>query len=269
MSLIADAADTTLKVMYVGLPQVGPAVAFAQAYAKNLKVPTEFVSMKDCASALKAIDESDNVVYLISSTNTVTSTRRGVECVPKFKPEDMVYYTDNYFNYCRKPDNKKNFLRDRITMGHASVIPMMGIANDLNIQNGTSIVSVPFQSTPQVLTGIINGDVDWGMAIVSVSESMIASKQIECPYTTDPRAANFIGRQLRGTSPDFTLSYIMAIKTKDPAIRAEATRAAQSKEFGEFLTAGKFVNVKTSNFEQKDIDKFNQRNAEVITNFLP
>ena len=53
-------AGDTVKVMYVGIPQVGPAISFIQSYAKNLPIDSKFVSMKDCELAMKEVENSDD-----------------------------------------------------------------------------------------------------------------------------------------------------------------------------------------------------------------
>ena len=58
-------ADEKLKVLYVGAPQSGPPVVLTQSLAANLTVPWEFVSMKDCDSALRVIEQEKNVLFVM------------------------------------------------------------------------------------------------------------------------------------------------------------------------------------------------------------
>ena len=262
---IANAAD--LQVLFVGLPQAGPPITLLQSYAKNIKIPNTLPSVKDCASSLRTIEQSDDVVYMIANTTTITSIRHGVDCLPKFRAEDVVFMADNYMNYCRKPGNTKDIYRSRLTIGAASVAPIDGMANDLNKQNGMTLVPVSMQSSVNVANSVINGDIDWGLIVTSISDPMVANKQLECPYTTDPHSANFIAKHFQLLSPDLTISWIMVVKTKNPVIRAELIRAAQTKEFNDFLEFGKFTNIKTNNITDKDIERFHKRVQDVVTNF--
>ena len=159
-SMVASAGDT-VKVMYVGIPQVGPAITFINSYSKNLPVDYKFVSMKDCELAVREVENSDDVIFLISSTNTITATKHNIDCVPKFKPEDLVFISYSYFDYCYKAGSKKDIFKERINIGSASIVPMDGMAKDMNENNGTHFVSVPYSSSVATSASIINGDIDW------------------------------------------------------------------------------------------------------------
>jgi hypothetical protein len=265
LSNSVQAAD--LQVLFVGLPQSGPPITLLQSYAKNIKIPYTLTGVKDCASSLQAIEKNNDVAYMIANTTTITSIRHGVECMPKFKADDVVFVADNYFNYCRKPGNNKDFYRSRIVIGAASVVPIDGIASDLNKQNGTNLVAVSMPSSVNVATSIINGDLDWGLVVTSVSDPLIQSKQLECPYTTNPKSSNYIAKHFQVLSPDLTISWVMVAKTKDSNIKTELMRAAQTAEFNNFLEFGKFTNIKTKEITDRDIDKFYKRIQETVTNF--
>ena len=139
-STITLAAED-LKVMYIGTPQVGPPIILTQAYAQNLTIPNTFISMKDCASALRAVEQNENVAFFISDMTTMSHQHRGEDCVPKFKPEDIVGTMATSWHLCRKP-NGKNLSTGRIAIGVASVLPGPGIIRDFNKQNGLNTVNV-------------------------------------------------------------------------------------------------------------------------------
>lgn len=69
-------ADDKLKVLHVGAPQVGPAIILTQALAENLTVPYEFVSMKDCAGALRVIEQEKNVLFVTQEITNITGIRQ-------------------------------------------------------------------------------------------------------------------------------------------------------------------------------------------------
>lgn len=261
-------AGDTVKVMYVGIPQVGPAISFIQSYAKNLPIDSKFVSMKDCELAMKEVENSDDVIYLISSTNTITSIKHNIECVPKFKPEDLIFTSYSYFDYCQKAGSKKDIFKERINIGAASIVPMDGMAKDLNANNGTRFVSVPYSSSVAVTGAIINDDIDWGFLMHSIAQPLVDAGKLECPYTSDPRSPKYVAKSFRVAQPNFEMDYMMAVKTSNPKIRAAAIQAAQSKGFGDWLKAGGFDLYKTSEFSQKDIDRWNKMNAETINNYM-
>jgi hypothetical protein len=270
LSLLAVSAwaDEKIKVMYLGLPQVGPSVIHAQAFGKHFSEPTTFVSMKDCQAGLDYINKNTDIIYLLASTNAATSKKHNIDCQPKITPADIVYTSNQYFNLCRRPDNKKNILRDRFTIGAASVVPMMGIANDYNLQNGMSMIAVPLQSSTQVVTSVMNGDVDWGFIVQAIADPHVAAGKLECPYSTNPKADNYVGRKFQLAIPDYKLKWLMVAKTSDPTVKAAAAKAVLSKEHQEWLDQNRFDNIKTSGFEQTDLDKWNSDLDNVIKNYL-
>ena len=60
----------------------------------------------------------------------------------------------------------------------------------------------------------------------------------------------------------------MAVKTSDPAVKAEVVKTAQSKEYNEFLAKLGYINVKTANLEQSDTDRWNKYIDENLKNFF-
>ncbi len=256
-------AGTDLKVMYIGTPQVGPPIILTQAYAQNLKVPTTFISMKDCASALRAVEQNDDVVFILSDVTTMTHQHKGEDCVPKFKPEDVVGTMSTSWHLCHKPGGK-SLGAGRVSFGVASVLPGAGIIRDFNTQNGLNIVNVSLASSSQTIAAILNGDIDWGLVQTGIAEPMIADGKLDCPLTFIPEGTElvkkdkYIGNHYDMKVPDLHCTFILVVKTKNPKIREAAIQAAQSKEFAAFLAKGKWININTSGkFEQKDVDSYN------------
>lgn len=252
----ATAAD--LEVLFVGLPQAGPSVALTQAYAQGLKTPHKFTPVKDCKSSLDVVANSDNVVYLIGNTSTLGALRSGQECVPKLIPDDIIFTANNYFHFCHLPDSKKDLFKDRQTIAAASVVPVSGFAKSLNKENNTKLVPLSMLSSNEVALSVINKDIDWGIIITSVATPLITSGQLSCPYSTNPKEPNYIAKNLRMDYSNLSQLWILSAKTKDPALKQAAKSAVRSAEFNKFLEAGKFSDVKTENFTNKDIENFNK-----------
>jgi len=261
-STITLAAED-LKVMYIGTPQVGPPIILTQAYAQNLTIPNTFISMKDCASALRAVEQNENVAFFISDMTTMAHKHAGEDCVPKFKPEDIVGTMATSWHLCRKP-NGKNLNTGRIAIGVSSVLPGPGIIRDFNKQNGLNTVNVSLPSSSQTVGAILNGDIDWGLLQTGIAEPMIADGKLDCPLTFIPSGTTgvskdkYIANHYDMKVPDLHCTFLLVVKSKDPKVREAALQAAQNKNFAAFLDKGKWINVNTSGkFTQKDVDNFN------------
>ena len=261
-------ADT--KVLYVGTPQVGPPIILTQAFAQNLKTPNTFINMKDCAGALRAVEQNDDVVFVMSDMTTMTHMHKGEDCVPKFKPEDVVASVSSSWHLCHKPGGKA-LGAGRVSIGFASVLPGPGIVRDFNKQNGLNTVNVSLASSSQVMGAVLNGDIDWGLLATNIAEPMLAEGKVECPLTFVPGGTGivsgdkYIGNHYDMKVPDLRVTYIIVTKSKNPKVREDALQAVQSKNFSEFLTKGKWINVNVSGkYTQKDLDQFNTYTKQML-----
>ena len=254
-------ADDNLKVLYVGAPQAGPPIILTQALAQNLNVPNTFVSIKDCAGTLKVIDQNPNVLFFISDLSTLTYKREGIDCMPKFKAEDIIGTVVSSWHICKKIGGR-DMGQQRFTFGMPSVLPVNGVAKDFNKRNGVNLVPVALVSSSQVVSALLSGDIDWGMINPGVAEPLIQEGKLECPLTFIPQGTavvnknSHIANHYDMTVPNLRCTYLLVVKSKDPKVREAALKAAQSKGFSEFLDKTRYINVKTGNFTQADVDAF-------------
>ena len=254
-------ADDNLKVLYVGAPQAGPPIILTQAFQQNLSVPNTFVSMKDCAGALKVIDQNPNVAFFISDISTLTFKRENIDCMPKFKPEDVIGTMVSSWHICKKVGGR-DMGQQRFIFGMPSVLPVTGVGKDFNKRNGVNLVPVALVSSSQVVSALLSGDIDWGMVNPGVAEPLIQEGKLECPLTFIPQGTalvnknSYIANHYDMTVPDLRCTYLLVVKSKDPKVREAALKAAQSKGFTEFLDKTRSLNVTTGKFNQVDIDAF-------------
>ena len=258
-------ADEKLKVLYVGAPQSGPPVVLTQSLAANFTVPWEFVSMKDCESALRVIEQEKNVLFVMSDAGTMTGIRQKEECHPKqLKAKDIVAYTASSWHLCKKKGTSLKIGKERFAIGIASILPVSGFVNDLNKQNGFNAIGVGFPSSSQVATALMNEDIDWGMVNPGFSEPMIDQGKLECPITFIPQGTEKVGKDkyiaeyFKMTVPFLYSAYFITVKSDDPKIREDVNRAASSEKFNEFLAKSRYVNTKTGlgKFDNTDMDGF-------------
>ena len=258
-------ADDKLKVLYVGAPQSGPPIILTQSLAANLTVPWEFVSMKDCESALRVIDQEKNVLFLMSDITTMTGVRQKEECHPRqLKAKDIVGYTASSWHLCKKAGSPLKIGQQRLALGVASILPVQGMVDDFNKQNKTKLIGVGLPSSAQVLTSLLNEDIDFGMINPGLSEPAIDEGKIECPYTFIPQGTEklskdkFVGNHYRMTVPFLYSAYFITVKTTDAKIRDDVNKAVTSAKFNEFLTKSRYVGTKmgAGKFDDGDMDGF-------------
>jgi hypothetical protein len=261
LSTSAMAAEDDIKVLFVGTPQSGPPVILTQSFAQNLNVPNTFVSIKDCAGVMKFIDQNPNVAFFVNDMVTLTLKRQGLDCMPKFKTEDVIASVSSSWHVCKKPGGR-DIGQTRFTFGISTVLPVAGVARDFNKRNSVGAVPVGVPSSAQAVAGILSGDIDWGMINPGVAEPLIQEGKLECPLTFIPQGTQiisskaYIANHYDMTIPDLHTTYLLVIKSKDPKVKETAIKAVQSKGFSEFLDKSRYFNVKLGNYTQSDFDNF-------------
>lgn len=258
-------ADEKLKVLYVGAPQSGPPIILTQSLAANLTVPWEFVSMKDCEGALRVIEQEKNVLFLMSDVTTMTGVRQKEECHPKqLKAKDIVGYTASSWHLCKKAGSNAKIGGDKFSLGVASILPVTGMVDDFNKLNGAKATGIALPSSAQVLTALLNGDIQWGMVNPGISEPAIDEGKLECPMTFIPQGTaklpkeKFIGNYYKMTVPFLYSAYFIVIKSPDTRIRVDVDKAVSGAKFNEFLTKSRYVGTKVGlgNFDSTDMDGY-------------
>lgn len=258
-------ANDKLKVLYVGSPQSGPPIILTQALASNLTVPYEFISMKDCAGALRVIEKEKNVLFLMSDVTTMTGIRLNEECHPRqLRPRDIVGYTASSWHLCKKAGSNYQIGPEKFSLGVASILPVTGMINDFNKFNGTKAIGVALPSSAQVVAGLLNGDIQWGMVNPGLAEPAIDDGKLECPMTFIPQGTiklskeKFIGNHYKMTVPFLYSAYFISIKSTDIKIRIAVDKAVTSDEFNKFLVKSQYVNTKVGlgKFDNLDVDSY-------------
>jgi len=267
-------ADDKLKVLHVGAPQVGPAIILTQALADNLTVPYEFISMKDCAGALRVIEQEKNVLFVTQEITNMTGIRKNEDCIPQqLRPRDIVGYTVSSWDLCKKAGSNAKIGPNKFSIGIVSVLPVTGIVDDFNKLNGTKAIGVALPSSIQIITALANGDLQWGMVSPGLSRPAMKEGTLECPLTFIPQGSDkiskekFIGNHYKMTVPFLRSAYFMTIKSTDTKIRIDVDKAVTSTKFNEFLTKSGYVSTKAGlgNFSDADIDDYFGYINELLT----
>lgn len=265
----------TLKVLFVGQPQAGPPIIFTQALAKNLTGPWEFVSMKDCAGALRVINQNDNVLFVVADSATAIGLRQGESCVPpELKPRNIVGYSESTFHLCRKTDSKVEIGPQRFTLGIIGVLPVQGLVADFNKRNGTNAVGVAINNSSAAVSSLLAGNVDWATINPGIAEPLMSDGKIDCPYTFVSSGTkkvpkdHWIGKHYNMTMPNLTTNFFVAVKSKNSNVYKDVEQALKSENFQKFLDQQVWVNTKIgyNKFTDADMDRyFNYINSLLST----
>ena len=250
-SSFAQAAD--VKVINIGAA-TSPTALFANAYSKNLSISNTFVPAKSCKDAM-AIAEKEDSVMIVPNDIYLQSQRLGQECSPKLEPNNILLMSDAYFEICRKSGNKTTFRDKDVTVGRASVHPIKEWTADFNKRNNTSVKGIAFSGSRNVLTGVLNGDVSWGVIAREIAEPAVKEGKIECPYNTEAASSRSLHRFFGMINEEYVLKYLLITNTKNPAVLEDLRRAAKDTRFLEYLTESKHSNIVTE-VSKKHIDLY-------------
>lgn len=250
-SPLAKAND--FKLIWVGSPQSGPPMVVLNAFKDNIEVPVQVVSHKDCREQVRYIERQQDVVYMIVNMTMIQHSLQGQDCVPNFKPQDVLGSFVSAWHLCRKPGTADMTPGQRWTFGAPNGMPGRGIVRRLNQYNNLDGVFVPVLSSSQVATMIMNGDLDWGMVNPGMSEPLMQQKKLDCPYTFLPQgtamvpADRLLSRNFRlETTVDQVATWLVVIKTQDPAKRQAIEQALYGEQFRVWLNQYHFSDLRLS-----------------------
>jgi hypothetical protein len=232
-----------IKIINIGAA-TSPTALFANAYSKNLSIPNTFVPAKSCKDAM-AIAEKEDSVMIVPNDIYLQSLRLGQECSPKLEPSKILLMSDAYFEVCKKSGSNVT-LRDKgVTVGRASVHPIREWAADFNKRNSTSVKGIAFSGSRTVLTGVLNGDVNWGVIAREIAEPAVKEGKIECPYNTEASSIKSLHRSFDMINEEYVLKYLLITNIKNPVILEDLRRAAKNPKFLEYLSESKHSNIVT------------------------
>ena len=251
-------ADEKLKLLFIGQPQSGPPMSLLNAYAQELDVPHEVVLVKDCAAALRVIDQNSNVVWVTESAVYTNAMRIKENCVPNnLTAEQLIAQTISSWHLCHLPDQKKKFGQGSFTMGILATLPVKEIAKDFNEKNGMEMKGVGLLSSGKVSAALLAGDVEFGMVNPAVSEPLMAEGKLTCEMTFLPQgqgtigADKYVGNFYKMKIPLYAYWWIGA-KTDNKNTNNAVYRALRGSNFEKYLNKGGWTSNKLN---QKFTDK--------------
>jgi hypothetical protein len=248
------AQSSEVKVISVG-PAVGPIATYAQAFAKNIKGANSYVAVKDCAAAVKLVESTPNSVYLLPHDLITTARKMRDRCFENIDHKNVVVFSEQYYDFCKLPDNKTTLTTPGVKLGRASVHPVKEWGDDFNRRNNASIVSIGLSSSVSVRQALMAKDIDWGVIVSSISVPAMKTGQIVCPFSTNVDSPRSLSKSYFMKINNFPLSNIMVANTKDPAVMKDLRQAARSPGFQEYLKSNE-TSYQSTDVTKKDMQRF-------------
>lgn len=212
--------------------KTSPAAVFATSYRSAIP-GTSYYQAADCEDAGRKYNNTKNAVFVYNSSMEFAGRNKGLDCnLEPLKNKTIVFVGQHYFKLCRRADTNFDFSSNRTTMGIASMLATQAHEDTWKAQ-GKNVKIIPYSGSKTVAKALLAGDIDIGFM-----GQGIAAKQgdkIECLYSTDPAADNYLAKTVPVAVPDFHISYVVYTNSKDPAVIKRLQKVQNVPQFKRYL----------------------------------
>lgn len=241
--------------------KASPATVVGQAYRSA--VNGDWYQAKDCEDAIATFKNNKNAVLVYNSSIDFAARNKKINCsLADVKPQQVLFIGYTYVNICRKPGSAADFGQNKTTLGMASMYSVSKHENNF-VSAGANTKLVPYGGSAEIVTAVRAGDVDLGWIGTGIAKKQ--GPNLDCIYSTDPTAGNFIGKKLNLPIPNFQITYVVYTNSTDPEVIKNLRYAAKSRDFTKFLSTSD--TVANWNVKQKDLDEVNQYVNKMTVNW--
>lgn len=236
-----------------------PAGVYAQAVKKALDA--NWYQSSSCEDAANKFKSTENAVMIYnSSVAFAAKNKKLANCqldeISKTNATPIAISASRML-ICSKPGQAKTLSGDAVSLGMASMYAVPKHEQQWN-DNGAKVKIVPYSGSKTVLTALLAGDIEWGWMGESLARKQ--GDKLDCQYSTDPTAANFLGKSFpKLVIPDFAINVVVYTNSKDPKAVAKALQ--ENEEFQKYLKSSKnetaFNNLDTNTVDTFVIKMYN------------
>lgn len=238
--------------------KASPATVVAKNFEKAVgEDKINFYQASNCEEAEQTFQNSKNSVMIYNADVGIAALAKGLNCPLNAKENNVVFVGKSYLKLCTRPGKTVLPFKQARTLGAASVIMSKGLIEDYNA-NGLALKGVPYGGSKDVLAAVIAGDVDYGFIASSIADPAVVQGSVVCPWSTDPRDTNFVGRQYKLKVPELPIVKVFYANTTDAQFIAAMKSAVKTSGFQEYIKSAGYNNTKIDGITQKDIDLVKQ-----------
>jgi len=230
----------------------------ASVVAKNFEKAVgegriEFFQAGNCEEAEKKFNSSQSAVMIYNADVGIAGKSKNLACPLAAKPAQTVFIGKSYLRVCTKAGSTMPIQKAR-TMGAASVILSPGLIRDYN-SNGMNLRGVPYGGSKDVLAALISGDVDFGFVASAIADPAVTAGQISCPFSTDPRESNYVGKTFKLQIPTLPIAKVFYTNSQDAKFVESLREAAKNTDFQAYLKKAGYSDVKIDGITAADIQQ--------------
>lgn len=253
-SAVAEPGSANLVEPLVINPsnKASPATVVGQAYRSA--VNGDWYQAKDCEDAITTFKNNKNAVLVYNSSIDFAARNKKINCsLEGVTPQQVLFIGYTYMNICRKPGSTVDFGQNKNTLGMASMYAVSKHESNF-VKAGSNTKLVPYGGSAEIVTAVRAGDIDLGWIGSGIAKKQGAN--LDCIYSTDPAAGNFIGKKLNLPISNFQITYVVYTNSTDPTVLKNLRYASQSRDFTKFLSTSD--TVANWNVKPKDLEEVNQ-----------
>jgi hypothetical protein len=218
-------------------PKASVMTGFAVMLQTNVS-PAGFYQSRDCRDAAAAYKKNIDSVIVYETMNVAAAAAKNINCEIDFLPSDVVLATTQYFQFCQAIDRTLPIRRMR-TLGMSGMHPYEKWVTELNKRNQMTVKVSVYQGSEATLRGIISKEIDFGFLADSTAEKAKNQGLVQCNYSTNPRAQDFVGQHLQHPINDLAIRVFVLARSNQSVIQSRL----QSNEFKEYLKKAGYQHV--------------------------
>lgn len=227
--------------------KTSPAAVFATSYRDALGA--SYYQSADCEDAGRKYANTENAVFIYNSSMEFAGRNKGLDCnLEPLTNKKIVFVGQHYFKLCRRAGTDVDLTPgnpQKINMGIASMLATQA-HEDTWKAKGVNVKIVPYSGSKTVAKALLAGDIDIGFMGQGIAAQQ--GDKIECLYSTDPAADNYLAKSVPVAVPDFHISYVVYTNSKDPQVLKQLRNVENSPVFQKYLDAS----MTTGSFEITD-----------------
>ena len=244
LPLVANAT-----VFINGGSRTSPTTSFVQLMSTNTNDRSSVRLTQDCSSAVDLARSTADSIALVTVDQAFSLQRSSGRSCTDIADATVLLATESYMKICRATGSTASLTDTNVTLGRASVQPVHEFVDDLNTNNNLSVVGIPMRGSGDVVTALVNGDVDLGVIAASTAATAEQSGRIECMYDTLPyeRSEQSINRFYNLSIDGFLMHALLITFSNTPDQLITAVNATvSSAEFAGYLQQSGYVVINKS-----------------------
>lgn len=246
--------------------KASPTTVFAMGLKKS--VDANYYQGSNCEDATRAYNEKEDAVFVYNSSMEFGARNKGLNCPMEGTVDNTYFVGATPVWLCRLPGTSHDLVEGQTnTLGMASMYATKAHEARMREAGAGDLTIVPYSGSKTVVNALRAGDITMGWIGSGLAKKQVAKGNMECVYSTDPNADNYIGKSLPGLKvPDFTIGYVVYSNTKNPDLIAKLKAWATDPEFAKYME--KSLVTGTFNPTQADLDHMAAKVDRMSNNWI-